>query len=155
MVFWLKPQIMPLGNKAAFDPRIEPKWMVTIANHSKESIVINKYWFTCNDWMDMTEAKSGKAVARLSSFPCKDEEPIVVESAGSQEIECHLDSFTCLIGTSHDDGVVFSHPGAYRVTHAFFPTAELRFSISSAGSISIQMPPIYPKKTDKAQQVEP
>lgn len=36
MVFWLKPELMPPGNKTAFDSRIDPKWMVTIANHPKE-----------------------------------------------------------------------------------------------------------------------
>lgn len=37
MVFWLKPELMPPGNKTAFDSRIDPKWMVTIANHASYS----------------------------------------------------------------------------------------------------------------------
>ncbi|MFN4944037.1 MAG: hypothetical protein ACK5G9_09635 [Akkermansiaceae bacterium] len=149
VVFWLKPELMHPRNKTAFDPSIDPKWMVTIANHSEENVVINRHWFLCNDWFDMKNFKSGEGVAMFSSFPCEDVEPLKIAPTTSVDIKLNWSQFTCLVATYYDDRVEYSKSGEYRVTHDLFPSAELRFSITSEGAITIQMPAIYPNRKDK------
>lgn len=156
VVFWLKPRLMQPNNRKGFDPRVDPIWFVTIANHSDEKIIINKHWFSCNDWTNMHESKSGEDVGRFSGFPCKDIEPLVVESGQSQEIELHWQGFMPLVITATDNGGLYADPGTYRVTHDLFPAAELLFSITKEGAITVQFPAILPSKTkeenDKPEQ---
>ncbi|MFC7339655.1 hypothetical protein ACFQY0_20895 [Haloferula chungangensis] len=149
MVFWLKPDLMHPRNKTDLDPRIDPTWMVTIANHTEDSVVINKHWFLSGDWLDMNDVKSGEAVPMFSSFPTKDIDPLEIDPKSSVELKLSLSQFVCLSATFHDDRVEYSMPGDYRVTHDLFPSAELRFSLTSEGVITIQMPAIYPKQKDK------
>ncbi|MEP3213311.1 MAG: hypothetical protein ABJQ29_08960 [Luteolibacter sp.] len=150
IVFWMKPDLMHPAPKTISDPRIDPIWMATIANHSEENVVINKYWFSCNDWFDVTDVKSGKGVARYSSFPCKEIEPLVIESGQTIDIKVGWSGFVCFTGSSTDDGVIYSDPGTYLVSHDLFPSAGLRFSITAKGAITIHFPEIYPtKNTEK------
>jgi hypothetical protein len=146
IVFWMKPDLMHPEPKTTLDPRIDPIWMATIANHSEQNVVINKYWFSWDDWFNMKDVKSGEAVARFSGFPSKKVEPLVIAPKQTIDIKVGWSGFRCLVGSSTDDGVFYSQPGTYLVSHKLFPAAGLRFSITAEGAITIQFPEIYPTK---------
>jgi|LakMenEpi03Aug12_release.lakeMendotaPanAssembly.Ray.scaffolds.fasta_scaffold1260254_1 hypothetical protein len=119
VVFWLKPNLNhPHSTNPKLDPYYNPKWMVTISNNSKEDIVIDRWWFACSIWLNMTETKSGKEIATYSNFPPKEIIPVIIKKNESTEIVLGLHEYVSFESTFYDDRSEIANPGEYKVTHS-------------------------------------
>ena len=153
VAYWIKP-ILTRAEKT-HDPHIDQEWMVTIANHSTQPLVINKYWFLHNDWLEIVNEQTSKSVARLSSFPSKEVEKLAIEAKSSVSFKAGgISSFVCFVGSSLDDGVEFRELGTFKVKHRFISKPVLRFSITAEGAISIHHRAMYPKHETKPNKSE-
>ena len=153
VAYWIKPILRRA--ERAHDPRIDQEWMVTIANHSTQPLVINKHWFLQNDWLEIIDERTSKPVSRLSSFPSNKVEKVTIGANSSVSFGAGgLSSFVCFVGYSLDDGVEFRELGTFKVKHRFISKPVLRFSITAEGAISIHHRAMYPKLESKPNKAE-